>query len=104
MKLGKAIKIARIKRDMSQSQLGEAVGVSSNYISMLENDRRDPSWSFICNLCEALSMPIPLLLLLASEEEFDGEHDPVKSAVTQQLVSLLSSVKNTSPKDERRIA
>lgn len=101
MKLGKAMKIARIKKDFSQSQLGEVLGVSSNYISMLENDRRDPSWSFICKLCDVLSIPIPMLLLLASEEALEERNsDPVKSAVTQQLVNLLSSVSNSRQSNE----
>ena len=68
MKIGKAIKIARIKKDLSQSELGDLLEVSANYISMLENDRRDPSWNFLCKLCDAIQIPLPLLLLLGADD------------------------------------
>ena len=68
MELGRAIRVARANRGMKQAELAQLLGVSPNYVSMLENDRRDPSWRFVCKLADALQTPLPLLILLASPE------------------------------------
>lgn len=66
MKLGNAIRLARTNARLSQTQLAEALGVSKTYVSMLENDRRDPSWSLLCRLAGALSISVATLVILAS--------------------------------------
>lgn len=89
MKLGKAIKIARTRASYKQAELAEKLGVSSNYISLLENDKRDPSWSFVCRLSDTLRIPLPLLLLLASEEDM---HDAPRTRVTRELLGLIAGL------------
>ena len=43
--LGKRVKIARIERDISQHQLAELTGLRQSHVSLIENDRHDPSAS-----------------------------------------------------------
>lgn len=89
MKIGKAIKIARIKRGLQQKELAESLGVSANYISLLENDKRDPSWSFICRASDALKTPIPLLLLFGTE---GGTQSLVGSDIRSQIAGHLLGI------------
>jgi transcriptional regulator with XRE-family HTH domain len=65
--IGKAIKLARVRRGMKQLELAELVGITSNHLSMIENDKRDPSWSLVCKISETLRLPLSLLILLGSE-------------------------------------
>lgn len=97
MKLGKAFKLARSRRNLTQKDLAERLGVSENYLSLLENDRRDPSWSFICRLCEDLQIPIPLLLFLATENP--TELPKIESVIAKELMSLLIGRKKDENKD-----
>lgn len=89
MKLGRAFKMARARAGLKQSELAERLDTSSNYISMLENDRRDPSWSFICRACKELSMPIPALLLFAADANGSLAPNPGHSAVQTELLAAL---------------
>lgn len=91
MKLGKAIKIARARQGLKQLELAERLGVSANYISLLENDRRDPSWSFVCNLADALKLPLPLLLLLADERNEVAKPESARAAIAQELLALVAA-------------
>ncbi len=87
MQLGKAIKTARVNRGMKQAELADALGVSANYLSLLENDKRDPSWKFVCRLADALSTPLPLLVLLAMQSADRGAG--VQNDLTDDLLRLL---------------
>ena len=43
MTIGMRFKLARIASHMNQTQAAAQAGVSTNYLSLVENDRRDPS-------------------------------------------------------------
>ena len=92
MKLGRAIKIARARQGLKQVELANRLEVSANYISLLENDRRDPSWTFVCNLADALDVPLPLLLLLAEEKDaLNINAASARSAIAQELLALVAA-------------
>ena len=57
MKLGKAIKISRIQREMKQAELAELAEISVSYLSLLEQDKRDPPFSTVQRLSRALGVP-----------------------------------------------
>ena len=95
MKLGKAIKIARTRRGWKQGQLAEYLNVSANYISLLENDRRDPSWSFVCRLAGALNVPLPLLILLA-DDDLESERTKTRTTITDELLHLVLGLRGQS--------
>lgn len=61
MTLGSAIKLIRTARGVTQRKLAKKLKVSSNYISLVEADKREPSLSFLKNLASALGVPIAML-------------------------------------------
>ena len=61
--IGKTIKFLRIAKGLKQSDLAEQTKVSTNYISLLENDKREPSLSFLKELANILDVPVGLLFL-----------------------------------------
>ncbi|MGB7341348.1 MAG: helix-turn-helix transcriptional regulator [Phototrophicaceae bacterium] len=69
MNLGKAIKLCRTQRGLSQAKLAQAAEISISYLSLLERGKRDPTMSTIEALSNALNVPISILVFLAANDE-----------------------------------
>ena len=50
-------------KDLKQSDLAEKLEVTTNYLSLIENDKREPSLSFLRQLSKELDVPLSLLFL-----------------------------------------
>lgn len=59
--IGKTIKFLRIAKGIKQSELAERLNVSTNYISLVENDKREPSLSLIKELANIFDIPVGLI-------------------------------------------
>ena len=57
-KLGIAIKAARIKTDMTQSDLAQYLNVSPHHLGSIENGHQKPSYDLLCSLVDRLDIPI----------------------------------------------
>jgi DNA-binding XRE family transcriptional regulator len=58
MTLGRAIKQARAGLGWQQQQLAKTTGISQKYLSRVENDKADPSWSIVRRLIAALDLDL----------------------------------------------
>lgn len=65
MNIGKAIKLCRTRRDFTQAELANTIGVTASYISLLERGKRDPAFSTVCNIADALGVPLVILIYIA---------------------------------------
>ena len=90
MKIGKALRLARANRGLRQAELAKRLDVSANYISLLENDRRDPSWRFVCRVADALDTPLPVLVLLAASG--DGATSEPSAPLGTELLRLIAAL------------
>lgn len=61
-KFGKNTKIERIKKDLTQEQLAEIMGVSQNYIARIETGKQNMSLCKILELSNYLQTDIKNLL------------------------------------------
>lgn len=59
---GKNVKIERIKKDLTQEQFAEILGVSTNYVACVENGRQNMSLGKVLELSHALLIDINKLL------------------------------------------
>jgi len=91
MQLGRAIRLARVKKGWTQDELARKLGVSTTYVSLLERDKRDPSWSFIQKLAKTVGVPLPLLLLLASDDEGTSRNSSLRSILANELLALAAT-------------
>lgn len=57
-------------RGMTQRELAKTSGVSQGAISMIANGLRDPSWSIVCALADALGV---------STDELRGDEDEAET-------------------------
>lgn len=83
--IGKTIKFLRIAKGIKQSDLAERLKVSTNYISLVENDKRDPSLSLLKELANTFDIPVGLLFL---------ELDMSKKDVSPQERDLLMKMRD----------
>ena len=71
MDFGRALRVTRAARGISQQELAERSGVSASYISLIESGKREPTIGSMRKLAEALHIPLDLMMLLAIDS---GEH------------------------------
>ncbi|MCD6391193.1 MAG: helix-turn-helix transcriptional regulator [Dehalococcoidia bacterium] len=62
MSIGKRIRKRRQLLEMTQKELAEAIGVTPQHISAVEQDKRDPSLSSLAKLAEELGVTIDYLV------------------------------------------
>ena len=62
MSIGKRIRKRRQILEMTQKELAEAIGVTPQHISAIEQDKRDPSLSSLGKLAEELGATIDYLV------------------------------------------
>ena len=67
MTIGKNLKLLRIAAGLKQKDLARRLGVSPNYLSMVENDKREPSMSLLKDLSREVHVPLGLLFLDVEE-------------------------------------
>lgn len=67
--LGQVIHFIRTVRQIDQAELAQKSGLSNQYISMLENDLRDPRFSSLTALAEALGVTRSFMMMLMEEED-----------------------------------
>lgn len=90
MELGKTIKILRIAAGLKQEDLAQKLGVSSNYISLVENNKREPSLSFLKAVAEELDVPIGLLFLDVDKSKF--RDTPEKQELMKRIRDLILDI------------
>lgn len=97
MKLGRAIKLCRVQRQLSQAELAERAGISVSYLSLLEHDKRDPNISTIEQIAQALNVPMNILFFLAMDAD---ELKEISSELAEKLaytaITLVRETNNDS--------
>ena len=69
MDLGNAIKLCRVEKGLSQTELARLAGLSVSYVALIEQNKRDPNFSVVKKLSRALAVPVPLLIFLAEDKD-----------------------------------
>lgn len=85
MNIGKAVKHARVKRGLLQSELSKQAGLSLSYISLLETGQRNPNLSVIVRISKAFR--IPTFLLIFGAELLDTD---IEKIIGRELAEKLS--------------
>lgn len=68
MNIGRAIKLGRKAKNLTQSDLAKRAKLSVSYICLLENGKRDPNISILEKLSKALQISVPILIFIGTEE------------------------------------
>lgn len=92
MDLGQAIKTLRLKQGLTQAQLAEGCGMSTNAVCSLETGRAYPPKATVERLCQVFGVPTSYLLMASIEEaDFPEEKRVLYRALLQPLRNELLS-------------
>lgn len=92
MNVGQAIRLCRTQRNASQTDVAEKASCSVSYLSMLENNKRDPTLSTLTRIASALHVPIGVLFVLAAETNDLGSVDrELTGALARSALAALST-------------
>ena len=75
MKIGKAIKLIRNKKEINLAELADKCHISSSYLSLIEQGKRNPNFSLISKISSELKVPTSILVFLASDDKEIKELD-----------------------------
>jgi transcriptional regulator with XRE-family HTH domain len=90
MNVGKAIKLCRTQRGLSQSELANIAGISVSYLSLLERGKRDPTFSTVEGIANALGIPVSILVFLAAnDEEMSGLSSELREKLSYTALQLM---------------
>jgi transcriptional regulator with XRE-family HTH domain len=92
--LGKAIKLVRTAAGIRQGALARQVNVTANYLSLIENGKREPSISFLRKLASALGVPVAIFFFWqeADSKQFAGPQlDTLRELLTRLEVVYLQN-------------
>lgn len=92
MNIGGAIESVRKKKNIKQNELAKKVSITQSYLSLLENNKKDPTVSTLKEIAAALDTPLPVLFFLALDEKDIPEH---KVDIYKQTEPLLKSLIET---------
>ncbi len=66
--LGQAIRRLRQDRELSMEGLAGAAGWHPTYLSAVERGRRNPTWTKLCGMAEALGITVAALVWSAEDQ------------------------------------
>ena len=89
MRLGTTLKLLRTASNNTQSSLAKELGVTANYLSLVENGRRDPSLTFLKKFSKKLDAPLGYLLWLGLEVGDSPEELDLKYKMDELLVNII---------------
>jgi len=96
MNIGKAIKLCRTQRGISQAELAQQAKCSVSYLSMLENNKRDPTLSTMTSIAQALRVPTSILFFLGAEEgDLSGLDKTLQGDLARTVLELLNEPAST---------
>lgn len=102
MNYGKAIRVCRAAFGLRQAELAAHLSIGPSQLSLIESGRRKPSVRTIEEICRALQVPQPLLLLLASSpEDLEHQTDDTLALLGQSLLTLLVSATEEDARQQR---
>jgi transcriptional regulator with XRE-family HTH domain len=69
MKLGQSIKRLRVnKARQIQELFAQNIGITQSYLSLIENDQKEPSTEVLQKIASYLEIPLPILFWYGIEE------------------------------------
>lgn len=93
MNIGSTLKLLRVASNIKQASLAEDLDITANYLSQIENGKKEPSLTFLKRFSQRLDVPLGYLLWLALEDSKSPEGLDVKQKMNDLLVNILRQKK-----------
>ena len=89
MTIGSTLKLLRTASNLTQSSLAKDLNVTANYLSLVENGRKEPSLTLLKRFSKKLDAPLGYFLWLALEENKSREEFDLKRKMDELLVTII---------------
>lgn len=94
MDIGNTIKFFRKEKRLSQIDLAQKCGITSTYLSLIENGKKEPTIALVRVIAEKLEIPLPVFLFSAITDNDIPEDkkdffNMVKPSVEKILLNLI---------------
>jgi transcriptional regulator with XRE-family HTH domain len=89
MSIGSTLKLLRVASDLKQSSLARDLDITANYLSLVENGKKEPSLTFLKKFSQRLNIPLGYFLWIALEDISLPEELDLKDKMDKLLVSIL---------------
>ena len=95
MNVGRAIRMCRARKNLTQAALASRCDLSESYLSLIEAGRRDPTLSTLEVVARGLEIPLSMLVFLAAEpDELSAMSSEVKEKMSSAILALLQATTN----------
>lgn len=79
MSIGENIKKIRVDAGLTQKELGERLGITSQSIAQWETGRREPKYQSMVKIADALNVPVSSLYGISEDNQY--KQDAIKQAL-----------------------
>ncbi|HEV7702371.1 MAG TPA: helix-turn-helix transcriptional regulator [Candidatus Paceibacterota bacterium] len=81
----------RKKKELSQEEMASDLGVSANYISLIENGKKEPGLSLLKKVAKKYDFPF---ILLAQDKILPVATNSREREIRNKLTSLMTEIEN----------
>lgn len=93
MNIGTTLKLLRVASDLRQTSLARDLNVTANYLSLIENGRKEPSLTFLKKFSQRFDLPLGYFLWIALEDVSLPAELDLKDKMDKLLVNILHQKK-----------
>jgi transcriptional regulator with XRE-family HTH domain len=97
--IGRRVKIARIKKELSQDQVSNVTGISNTYLSNIENGRTKPSLPTLIKIANALTVSVDELLcdnIIRSRPTFEKVIADILNDCNEYEIRAIAAIAKTT--------
>ncbi len=95
--IGRSIKFVRVAAGIRQGEMAARLDISQNYLSLLENNKAEPSLSLLKKISTEFHVPVSFLLL-ESSVDFESSN-PEADPLLRQLQTLIHQLQDARIKE-----
>jgi transcriptional regulator with XRE-family HTH domain len=81
------LKLFRVAADLKQQEVSEALGVTTNYVSMIERGKREPTLKYLRAFSRLVKVPLAVLLWEPPEQ---GRKEGANADLYARLSALMA--------------
>jgi len=100
--VGLRLKLFRIAADLKQKDVAASIGITSNFVSMLERGKREPTLQYLRAFADLVGVPVSVILWEPGKnKEGDGERADLYGRIAALMAEYANFMGVTSKTEQR---
>ena len=88
-KIGNTLKVLRVAAGINQATMAKKLEITQNYLSLVENNHKEPSLSFLKKFASSFDIPLGYFLWLALDKQENNEEIELREKMDLLLEQIL---------------